>query len=579
MAINNPLIPGDPYSYDLKWLVSQVKTVLAHLDALDTEIEQKIFDGFTKHSIIQFKTVPEMQAAEIKDGMIVYTLGYHEAGDLGALFYLIKDFNPSQCSLDYFLIMDNNSQIAIPLFTTPYVTPEMFGAYGDGVADDTAALKTAFSFENVELTKNYILSGTVDLMDRQRVNAGKSQLIVRTRGENVFYGNGISDFQWTGGTLTGDGVTATPHANLFSFDNSNKITIDGAVIEDLPYFWAVRLNTCNNCAIYNCKVDHYSYGAFAALNGCDTVQFDGNTIFDLDAMGTGNGYPIMMSGGETENFAISKNITATRNYIDNRNVIRWEGIDAHGGENLIVSNNVVKNCLFGISLFNERTPYIYELRNVIINDNICIGSAQATSTGYGIVIGAYGATVTGNVIRGYNGNYSDAGIYIRYASDVHIIGNTIYDCSMATLLSYNAEANETGAVKISNNLICECGRYTEQPDAVVFRIIDRQKHTEIVDNTLVNSNGVFRTTDTVNAASYIKFIDNNVANSVSEFFNGVNGIVTDWRTIAPSAANTKMGKLGDICKLRQPAAGSPIGWICSSPWDGTSVTWLPLPTI
>lgn len=143
MAINNPYIPGDPYSYDLKWIVAKVKEILQQLGTLDEAIEAKIFEGFLEHSIVQFQTVPEMLAADIKDGSIVLTLGYHEAGDQGGLFYLVKDFNPGQCSLDYFLTLDNNTQIAIPVIVTPYVTPEMFGAKGDGAADDTDAIQTA----------------------------------------------------------------------------------------------------------------------------------------------------------------------------------------------------------------------------------------------------------------------------------------------------------------------------------------------------------------------------------------------------------------------------------------------------
>ena len=81
--LNNPYVPGDPYSYDLKWLVAKVKEILAQLGTLDEAIETKIFEGFLEHSVVQFKTVPEMLAADITDGSIVLTLGYHEAGDQG----------------------------------------------------------------------------------------------------------------------------------------------------------------------------------------------------------------------------------------------------------------------------------------------------------------------------------------------------------------------------------------------------------------------------------------------------------------------------------------------------------------
>ena len=144
MAINNPYIPGDPYSYDLKWIVAKIKEILQQLGTLDTTISQEIIVQLQENAIAKYMTVAEMLAADIKDGSVVMTMGYHEAGDQGAMFYLIKDFNPSMCSLDYFLTMDNNAQIAIPVVVTPYVTPEMFGAYGDGTEDDTDALVLAF---------------------------------------------------------------------------------------------------------------------------------------------------------------------------------------------------------------------------------------------------------------------------------------------------------------------------------------------------------------------------------------------------------------------------------------------------
>lgn len=36
MAINNPYVPGDPYSYDLKWIVKQLKALLRR-DGLKVE--------------------------------------------------------------------------------------------------------------------------------------------------------------------------------------------------------------------------------------------------------------------------------------------------------------------------------------------------------------------------------------------------------------------------------------------------------------------------------------------------------------------------------------------------------------
>lgn len=167
MAINNPYIPGDPYSYDLKWIVAKIKEILQQLGTLDETIEEKIFDGFVEHSIVQFQNVSDMLAADIPDESLVLTMGYYEPGDMGSTFYLVKDFNPSMCTLDYFLTMDNNSQIAIPIIVTDYVTPEMFGAKTDGT-DAVEAMQQAVDYaymngKYILLTKEYAVSEPLKL--------------------------------------------------------------------------------------------------------------------------------------------------------------------------------------------------------------------------------------------------------------------------------------------------------------------------------------------------------------------------------------------------------------------------------
>ena len=84
---NNPLIPGDPSSYDLKWIVQQIK---AWKDPLDS-------------------------AERAEDAAEAAALSAAEA------------------------------QAAAGTIDQPFVTPEMFGAEGDGTTDDRAAFTAAFA--------------------------------------------------------------------------------------------------------------------------------------------------------------------------------------------------------------------------------------------------------------------------------------------------------------------------------------------------------------------------------------------------------------------------------------------------
>lgn len=239
---NNPYIPGDPYSYDLKWLVTKVKEILSQLGSLDEAIEKKIFEGFLEHSVVQFHNVPDMLAADMTDGSIVLTLGYYEPGDLGALFYLIKDFNPGQCTLDYFLTMDNNAQIAIPIFVNDYVTPEMFGAKGDGTTDDRNAIQKAMDISGkVVFTKNYGVS------IYERATSGTYQkigLLVPSNAELIF--NNGSEVVILPNTV--------PDYVMFLLENVDHVSITGGIITgDKLTYSVVTTEWCHGFAVDGCE--------------------------------------------------------------------------------------------------------------------------------------------------------------------------------------------------------------------------------------------------------------------------------------------------------------------------------------
>lgn len=277
--LNNPYVPGDPYSYDLKWLVAKVKEILAQLGTLDEAIEAKIFEGFLEHSVVQFKTVPEMLAADITDGSIVLTLGYHEAGDKGGLFYLVKDFNPDQCSLDYFLTLDNNKQIAIPVIVTPYVTPEMFGAYGDDTNDDKEAFDKALTYQVpvVAGNKTYYLGSSLTIpYSTGLFGAGQESTILHfiagagiiIQGRNAEVAN-----MYLKGGASGNGIDfASSHASLA---NIHDLTINGFTngINADDYIWS---STFKNIRVTDCTM------GLRASNGGFSINFTNLLIFNCD---------------------------------------------------------------------------------------------------------------------------------------------------------------------------------------------------------------------------------------------------------------------------------------------------------
>lgn len=86
-----------------------------------------------------FDTVADMKAADLDDGIICMTAGYYAVNDGGGSFYKISAALPDT----YYETLDNNKFARLIHFEDMCV--KQYGAYGDGVHDDTTALNNALA--------------------------------------------------------------------------------------------------------------------------------------------------------------------------------------------------------------------------------------------------------------------------------------------------------------------------------------------------------------------------------------------------------------------------------------------------
>lgn len=120
-----------------------------------------------------YGTVAEMAAdPALSQGTVVRTLGYHRPGDAGAASYTVEpqtagsDPKPASAGLVALAAKDLAARLVVP---GSGATPEMFGACGDGVADDTDALQAAVDTGVMRGTPGacYRLSRTLDVSGKK----------------------------------------------------------------------------------------------------------------------------------------------------------------------------------------------------------------------------------------------------------------------------------------------------------------------------------------------------------------------------------------------------------------------------
>lgn len=127
-----------------------------------------------KRPVQTFDTVAQMQAATwLKAGMTCHTNGFHSAGDGGAAYYTVGTTGTAN---GMNILACQGGLNAVLVIADTCVSPEQFGAYGDGTHDDATCIQRCIDFATARgynvmtrdgkmyLTSAGITVGNVDLI-------------------------------------------------------------------------------------------------------------------------------------------------------------------------------------------------------------------------------------------------------------------------------------------------------------------------------------------------------------------------------------------------------------------------------
>lgn len=202
-----------------------------------------------------------------------------------------------------------------------YVTPQMFGAIGDGVADDTAAIQAALDASSYVYIPDgtYMINATYagyGYMNEGGIKPHSNQTIVMSQNATLkaiknstgFYNivnlNTVSNVRITGGKVEGDRDyhegTSGEHGHGVAIRACSDIIIDGVESYNC---WGDSIDVghyddvnCHNIRIYNCKL-HDSRRQGISITGCSHIIVRDCEIYNINGTNPQSGIDIEPDGG------------------------------------------------------------------------------------------------------------------------------------------------------------------------------------------------------------------------------------------------------------------------------------------
>ena len=330
-----------------------------------------------------------------------------------------------------------------------------YGAVGDGVANDSAAIVAAMTAASSTGKNVFFPAGTYRLLTHIELLSDVS--FVGENGSEIFF-----DPAMTVGTVIGGTARAMYAQNKsnITFENLRFYSSASGVTKPITICFENQIGI----NIYNCQFDtfgdatHYAQGVI--LYGSSKIRIE-NTRF-LNCSGDGAAFSndcnnIAVTNSEfsdNDDWGLALSIGCYDAIIEGcvfkNNVSTATGADrcrkiAFIGNTMVNNEHGVRVAEFADTV--EYNQQISIVGNNITNSGVAGVSIENLYSPYGLV------SVTGNTIQGS----SNQGIRVTNAANVTIVGNAIYSClADGILFSALAAGFSTGLSTVVGNTVDTC---------------------------------------------------------------------------------------------------------------------------
>lgn len=411
-----------------------------------------------------------------------------------------------------------------------------FGAVGDGVTDDTAAIQAAYNTGKSVFhpNGNYIISA-LTLSASNVILFGRGVLVKKAGvdgvGITITGSNNIID------GLNFDGTASVPTPNYLNniieirnpaTNNTIKFcNINGSKGGGITIFKSggnkiigntIKNTRDNNIIVANAGADNN----IISNNYCVGTTVQNNIFITASADSSPNGeyvYGNIITGNycaDSADTCIESGYHAQRTLIANNVVTNSVNppLLVRDGFGIQVTSNIVLNKSFasqiatydGIAIVPQNEPFSYS-QQTKISDNIIIGAVKRSA----IYIGGSNVDVNGNLmfdnntVIGANGSgLVGNGIVIASTDDINVTNNTIQNYAIAINLNWENNPKTISNIEVKNNKIKKTSIGINCYD------ITFASPCSINNNTIktVSTNAINLSLATVNGS--LKFIDNDI---------------------------------------------------------------------
>lgn len=328
----------------------------------------------------------------------------------------------------------------------PVITPQMFGATADGVANDSTALQAAIDEAQANgqilllLPGTYLVSrDTIDITSAISITGTRDAIIKNADADGYTLQVHSNNVSLTGFTIDGGNSSATvasgyvdTHHGLYFFGADSSTYLTGCVVDGLEVkncgYGGIQARYIEHSRFVGNYVHRCGYVGIGLWSPLDCHVSD-NYVIDIypgSAPGT--------TGSNCYGIAISRftgDPAPDTVFIDNNYVygITWEGLDEHDGMRISFTNNKVIQCGVGIAVEHHISGFPATIINVENNQIYGLESVTIESVDY---------RCTGGIV-------CNGGINTDNGTALVVNGNLVENAG-----DRRASPGDSGAIKLQN---------------------------------------------------------------------------------------------------------------------------------